>query len=510
MTVYATLLGFLWALVIGVGLGVVIARVRWLEQTLNPFVVASQVLPKVALVPLFVVWFGFGVTSKVLIAATLAFFPILTNTVLGVKSIDRGHGDVMLSLNATRWQIFRRLELPSALPYIITGMEIGIVLALIGAIVGEYVGGDTGLGSSPGRADECVRDRRPVCRHDPDDHPGIYVLLRHFAAAAHTHSLARNPRAPRPRSSESGYGAAWRSPAIIEVRNRCASWRSRIGRDRLKAGKYFAAFGRVLLAHAGAVGVGLCDDLLQRDRPAAALVKIESRRQRRAGADVAQRRDQFESIMQAAIKAHAAEGLLRCAASPASATPGRENSAPRCAYGHDKAASPAPRSRTARRRSPAGSPGSLPRDLRRRSAGLPADRSTPASGRARAAGKNCRPASSNRRCWTAVRGAARTGRSLSPAASFPDKSRLRSQGRARWRTTERGTVGADHETRAQLRRLARAFEIERDALVVLIIPVASVPNRMSAPGSERAPQAPAGTTSIAHTAPDRDGASRSR
>jgi NitT/TauT family transport system permease protein len=146
MTVYATVVGFLWALVIGVGLGVLIARLRWLEQTLNPFIVASQVLPKVALVPLFVVWFGFGITSKVLIAATLAFFPILTNTVLGVQSIERGHGDVMLSLNASRWQIFRRLELPSALPYIITGMEVGIVLAIIGAIVGEYVGGNEGLG----------------------------------------------------------------------------------------------------------------------------------------------------------------------------------------------------------------------------------------------------------------------------------------------------------------------------------------------------------------------------
>jgi NitT/TauT family transport system permease protein len=146
MTIYATLLGFAWAMVVGVGLGVLIARVRWLEQTLNPFIVASQVLPKVALVPLFVVWFGFGVTSKVLIAATLAFFPILTNTVLGVKSIERGYGDVMTSLNATRWQVFRRLELPSSLPYIITGMEVGIVLALIGAIVGEYVGGDLGLG----------------------------------------------------------------------------------------------------------------------------------------------------------------------------------------------------------------------------------------------------------------------------------------------------------------------------------------------------------------------------
>jgi NitT/TauT family transport system permease protein len=146
MTIYATLLGFLWAMAAGVGLGVLIARVRWLEQTLNPFIVASQVLPKVALVPLFIVWFGFGVTSKVLIAATLAFFPILTNTVLGVKSIDRRHGDVMVSLNATRWQVFRKLELPSSLPYIISGMEVGIVLALIGAIVGEYVGGDLGLG----------------------------------------------------------------------------------------------------------------------------------------------------------------------------------------------------------------------------------------------------------------------------------------------------------------------------------------------------------------------------
>jgi NitT/TauT family transport system permease protein len=146
MTVYATLVGFLWAMVIGIGLGVLIARVRWLEQTLNPFVVASQVLPKVALVPLFVVWFGFGITSEVLIAATLAFFPILTNTVLGVKSIDQGHRDVMMSLNASRWQVFRKLELPSSLPYIVTGMEVGIVLAIIGAIVGEYLGGDQGLG----------------------------------------------------------------------------------------------------------------------------------------------------------------------------------------------------------------------------------------------------------------------------------------------------------------------------------------------------------------------------
>ena len=168
-TLYATLAGFGWAIVIGVGLGVAIARVRWLELTLNPFIVATQVVPKVALVPLFVVWFGFGVTSKVIVAAVLAFFPILTNTVLGLKSIDEGHRDVMTSLNATRWQIFRRLELPSALPYIITGLEVGIVLAIIGAIVGEYLGGNLGLG------------RMLIERMNAFEMDGMFAILIHMS-----------------------------------------------------------------------------------------------------------------------------------------------------------------------------------------------------------------------------------------------------------------------------------------------------------------------------------------
>jgi NitT/TauT family transport system permease protein len=145
-TIYETLVGFFWGLVAGVGLGVLLGRIRWLEATLNPFVVGIQVVPKVAFVPLFVVWFGFGITSKVIVAAVLAFFPILTNTVLGVKSVDAGHRDVMTSLNASRLAVFRRLELPSSLPYILTGMEVGVVLAIIGAIVGEYLGGNSGLG----------------------------------------------------------------------------------------------------------------------------------------------------------------------------------------------------------------------------------------------------------------------------------------------------------------------------------------------------------------------------
>lgn len=146
VTGYETLVGFGFALVLGVSLGLVVGKVKWLEKALEPFIVASQVIPKVALVPLFVVWFGFGITTKVIVAAVLAFFPIFSNTVLGVKSVELGHRDVMQSLNASRWQVFWKLDLPSALPYILTGMEVGIVLAVIGAVVGEYLGGNEGLG----------------------------------------------------------------------------------------------------------------------------------------------------------------------------------------------------------------------------------------------------------------------------------------------------------------------------------------------------------------------------
>jgi NitT/TauT family transport system permease protein len=146
VTLTETLLGFAIACAVGIGLGVVLGKVRWLERAVNPFIVATQVVPKIALVPLFIVWFGFGITSKVVIAAVLAFFPILTNTMLGIKSLEPGHKDVMASINATRWDSFWALDLPSALPYILTGMEVGIVLATIGAVVGEYLGGNEGLG----------------------------------------------------------------------------------------------------------------------------------------------------------------------------------------------------------------------------------------------------------------------------------------------------------------------------------------------------------------------------
>jgi NitT/TauT family transport system permease protein len=102
-------------------------------------IVASQVVPKVALIPLFIIWFGFGITSKIIIVALLAFFPILLNVILGVRSVDAGQRDVMRSLNANRWQTFRRFEYPSTLPYVLAGMEVGIVFAVVGAVLGYRI-----------------------------------------------------------------------------------------------------------------------------------------------------------------------------------------------------------------------------------------------------------------------------------------------------------------------------------------------------------------------------------
>jgi NitT/TauT family transport system permease protein len=145
-TLIEAVAGFGIALVSGVVVGAVLGRVIWLERAVRPMVVAFQVIPKVALVPLFVIWFGFGMTSKVIIAAILAFFPIMLNVLLGVRSVDPGHRDVMRSLNAGRWATFWSLEFHSTLPYVFAGMEVGIVFAVIGAIVGEYLGGSEGLG----------------------------------------------------------------------------------------------------------------------------------------------------------------------------------------------------------------------------------------------------------------------------------------------------------------------------------------------------------------------------
>lgn len=145
-TIRGSVMGFIVAALFGIALGVVLGRAPLLERALSPFIVASQVVPKVAFVPLFILWFGFGIQSKVVVSMLLSFFPIFTNTILGMKSVDRSHKDVMMVNGASSLRRLLSLEFPSSLPYIMSGLEVGIVFAVIGAIVAEYLGGSNGLG----------------------------------------------------------------------------------------------------------------------------------------------------------------------------------------------------------------------------------------------------------------------------------------------------------------------------------------------------------------------------
>jgi NitT/TauT family transport system permease protein len=127
-------------------LGYLLARSRAVERFLAPYIVASQSVPIVVIAPLLVIWFGPGLLSKVLICSLIVFFPVLVNTIVGLRSVPEELHDLMRSLQATRWQTFTYLETPAALPVFLGGLRIGATLAVIGAVVGEFVGADRGLG----------------------------------------------------------------------------------------------------------------------------------------------------------------------------------------------------------------------------------------------------------------------------------------------------------------------------------------------------------------------------
>lgn len=147
VTLYEAMFGFVIAAASGIALGTVIAQFRVVERTLYPYLVALQTLPKIAIAPLIIVWFGFGISSKIIIAATVAFFPVLVNVIVGLKTIDQGKLDLMRSLKASRWQTFRLVQFPNALPFVFAGLDIAIVFSVLGAIVGEFVGAQRGLGN---------------------------------------------------------------------------------------------------------------------------------------------------------------------------------------------------------------------------------------------------------------------------------------------------------------------------------------------------------------------------
>jgi len=145
-TVSSIFAGFLIAGAIAVTIAGLLASVPALERVLTPFFVGFQSMPKVAVAPLIVIWFGFGELSKTVIVITTCFFPILMNALHGLKLRDRDHLELMRSLGATRMQLFLRLRLPHALPYIFAGLHIGAIFALIGTVVAEFVGADAGIG----------------------------------------------------------------------------------------------------------------------------------------------------------------------------------------------------------------------------------------------------------------------------------------------------------------------------------------------------------------------------
>lgn len=146
VTLFEILLGLFFGVGLATILGYLVARSRALERVLSPYLVASQAVPLVAIAPLLVIWFGPGMFSKVLICALIVFFPVLVNTVVGVRAVPPALLDLMRSLHATRGQILLKLEIPAALPVFLGGLRIGATLSVIGAVVGELVGSDRGLG----------------------------------------------------------------------------------------------------------------------------------------------------------------------------------------------------------------------------------------------------------------------------------------------------------------------------------------------------------------------------
>jgi len=147
VTLTEALLGFALGFCVAAVLGYLLAKSPTLERLISPYIVASQSTPIIAVAPLLILWFGAGLLSKVLVCALVVFFPMLVNTVVGLRSIDPDYRSLFETLNASPWQTFTKLELPAALPVLLGGVRVGITLSVVGAVVGEFIGSDQGLGA---------------------------------------------------------------------------------------------------------------------------------------------------------------------------------------------------------------------------------------------------------------------------------------------------------------------------------------------------------------------------
>jgi NitT/TauT family transport system permease protein len=146
LTLEETLIGFAVGVVAGFLVGMLSSLFPLFRRSVYPYALAFQIMPNIVFAPLFLIWFGFGIMSKIVMAASIAFFPLVVNTIAGVQTVDRDAQLMMRSLGVSRWQMFRHLTLPSAAPLIAAGLKLALTLALIGAIVAEFVGATQGLG----------------------------------------------------------------------------------------------------------------------------------------------------------------------------------------------------------------------------------------------------------------------------------------------------------------------------------------------------------------------------
>jgi ABC-type nitrate/sulfonate/bicarbonate transport system permease component len=146
VTLEEVIVGFAVAFVAGVVLAAGIAFSKTIERAVYPFVVASQTVPVIAIAPLLLIWFGYGLLPKVIVVALICFFPIVVNTVDGLRSVDPDLVSLMRSMGASRRQLFTKAQLPSALPFLFSGTKVAIAVSVIGAVIGEWVGASAGLG----------------------------------------------------------------------------------------------------------------------------------------------------------------------------------------------------------------------------------------------------------------------------------------------------------------------------------------------------------------------------
>ena len=146
VTTYETLVGFVIAVVIGELVAVVMVYSSGVEKTLYPIVLVAQVVPKIAIAPLFVVWLGFGAAPKITVAVLMAFFPVVVSGLAGLRSVDPEILELTSTMGASKWKTFLKVRLPASLPQLLSGLKVAATLAVTGAVVGEFVGGNEGLG----------------------------------------------------------------------------------------------------------------------------------------------------------------------------------------------------------------------------------------------------------------------------------------------------------------------------------------------------------------------------